>query len=158
MDSVCSLGDNLVAVKCVNHGKIIVFKADFPDLGEEAVLEVQNLVEFPWRMTGEFYMNIGGLSSLHLLACGDDKGYIWVFQLPSWVTDTSDSCKKPPLPQKVAPLSLSSESLNKKTHLTLTGLFPWPRMLEMEDGSREEYTGVMINKVAISPTGQYIGR
>ena len=103
VDSVCSLGDQLVAVKCVDHGKIIVFKADFPNLGGQTSLDVETLLEFPWRKTQEFFMNIGGLSSLELLACGDDKGYIWVYKIPSWVRERT---KRPgSLPQRVAPLS-----------------------------------------------------
>ena len=35
VDSVCSLGQGLVATKCVAYGKILVFKAEFPALQEK---------------------------------------------------------------------------------------------------------------------------
>ena len=105
VDSVCSLGHGLVAAKCVDHGKILVFKADFPNLGKDTKVEVKTLLVFAWRKTKEFFMNIGGLSSLNLLACGDDQGFIWINEIPSWVTDGS-SQKPKSLPQKVSPLGL----------------------------------------------------
>ena len=104
MDSVCSLGDQLVAVKCVDLAKIIVFRADFSNITpDQPKVEVENLMEFPWRKTRNFYMNIGGLSALQMLACGDDEGKVWVYKMFSWIV--SDRSKKPKiLPQKVAPL------------------------------------------------------
>ena len=104
MDSVCSLGDQLVAVKCVAHAKIIVFRTSFNKLpADQKVVKVENLMEFAWRKTDNFFMNIGGLSSLQLLACGDDKGFIWVYKMSPWAF--SDDAEKPKvLPQKVAPL------------------------------------------------------
>ena len=104
LDSVCSLGDQLVAVKCVAHAKIIVFRTNFNKLpaGQKVVM-VENLMEFAWRKTTNFFMNIGGLSRLQLLACGDDKGFIWVYKMSPWAF--SDDAEKPEvLPQKVAPL------------------------------------------------------
>ena len=109
IDSVCSLGGGLLAAKSVAHGKIIVFKADFPDLkGDEAELQVENLIEFAWRKSDNFFMNIGGLSNLGLVACGDDKGYIWIYKMPSWLT-TEGSKKPRSLPEKVAPLGWYQE-------------------------------------------------
>ena len=93
-----------MATKCAYHGKIIVFKADFTNCEQEESMKVETLLEFPWRKTQELFLNIGGLSGLQMLACGDDEGYIWVYRMPSWATHTS---KKPvSLPQKVAPLGL----------------------------------------------------
>ena len=46
MDSVCSLGDQLVAVKCVGHAKIIVFRTNFDKLrSDQTVVKVENLME-----------------------------------------------------------------------------------------------------------------
>ena len=57
VDSVCSLGKGLVAVKCVNYGKILVFKADFPTLDDKDrtgnLCRVEILAEFAWRHTME---------------------------------------------------------------------------------------------------------
>ena len=93
-----------MATKCADHGKIIVFRADFTNREQEESMKVETLLEFPWRKTKELFMNIGGLTGLQMLACGDDEGYIWVYKMPSWVTDTSN--KPVSLPQKVAPLGL----------------------------------------------------
>ena len=104
VDSVCSLGDQLVAVKCVDHAKIIVFRTNFNKLRpDQKMVKVENLMEFPWRKTREFFMNIGGLSSLQLLACGDDKGLIWVYKMTPWLF-SAEAEKPEVLPQKVAPL------------------------------------------------------
>ena len=107
MDSVCSLGDQLVAVKCVAHAKIIVFRTNFDNLrSDQTIVKVENLMEFPWRKTEVFYINIGGLSGLQLLACGDDKGVIWLYKMSSWLF-SADAKKPEVLPQKVAPLGKS---------------------------------------------------
>ena len=84
VDSVHSLGDQLVAVKCVGLGRIILFRADFnsSDLTENKV-EGEPLVEFAWKKTDQFFMNLGGVSSLELVACGDNRGDIWVNKIPS---------------------------------------------------------------------------
>ena len=104
MDSVCSLGDQLVAVKCVDHAKIIVFRINSNKLpADKKVVKVENLLEFAWRKTSQFYMNIGGLSRLQLLACGDNKGLIWVYKMSPWVF-SADAKRPEVLPQKVAPL------------------------------------------------------
>ena len=45
MDSVCSLGNQLVAVKCVGHAKIIVFRTNFDKLrSDQTVVKVENLM------------------------------------------------------------------------------------------------------------------
>ena len=86
VDSVCSLGQGLVAAKCVNYGKILVFKAEFPALQEKDrtgnLCKVEVLAEFAWRHTMEHYINIGGSADLRLMACGDDQGTIWLYSLP----------------------------------------------------------------------------
>ena len=148
-----------MAVKCVDHAKIIVFRINFNKLpADKKVVKVENLLEFAWRKTSQFYMNIGGLSSLQLLACGDNKGLIWVYKMSPWVF--SDDANKPEvLPQKVAPLGQFFR-LKKSIFLVFfSGLFPWPQ-LQAEDGSVEdgEVEGKpMINKVAMSPDGEFMG-
>jgi len=132
VDSVYSLGDHLMAIKCVGLGRIIVFRADFNHgaLGETQV-EVEPLLEFAWKKTDQFFMNIGGVSCLGLVACGDNLGDIWVNKIPSCLS-ASDG------PLRVAPL----------------GILPWPA-LEYEEGDLK-VERPMMNKVAISPTGRYI--
>ena len=98
VDSVYSLGDHLVAIKCVGLGRIIVFRADFNHGAlRETQVEVKPLLEFAWKKTDQFFMNIGGVSSLGLVACGDNLGGIWVNKIPSCLS-ASDG------PLRVAPL------------------------------------------------------
>ena len=74
VDSVCSLGDGLVAAKCVGYGSIYVFRAELEDKeGKIKRSVVQVLVEFKWSRTDDFYMNVGSWAELGLLACGEDK-------------------------------------------------------------------------------------
>ena len=112
MDSVYSLGDHLVAIKCVGLGRIIVFSADFNHgASGETQVEVEPLLEFAWKKTDQFFMNIGGVSSLGLVACGDNLGDIWVNKVPPPGSYLSASDG----PLRVAPLGKQSESLNLLT-------------------------------------------
>ena len=103
MDSVASLGHNLVATKCVSRGRILVFRPPAPGTEPPARLEVEVLVVLPWRKTDNFYMNIGGLAELGLVACGDDRGNVWVYSLPTQLladnnnpdADTGPVCMSP---------------------------------------------------------------
>ena len=104
VDSVCSLGDGLVAAKCVGYGSIYVFRAELQDKeGKIKRSEVQVLVEFKWSKTDDFYMNIGSCAELGLLACGDDKGTTWLYKLPGWLSsrerdgEEEKHCKMLPL-------------------------------------------------------------
>ena len=97
----------MVALKCVDHAKIIVFRTNFDKLRPDHTrVKVEKLMEFPWKKTEEFHMNIGGLSGIQLLACGDDEGAIWLYKLFPWVLSTNNGEAERPevLPQKVAPL------------------------------------------------------
>ena len=94
MDSVCSLGNNLVATKCVSRGRILILQpplSDQIDLSDasqkEKCFDVQVLMELAWRKTDNFYMNIGGSIKLGLVACGDDSGHVWVYKLPRSVCE-----------------------------------------------------------------------
>ena len=57
---MCSLGGDLVAVKCVNSGKLYVWGIGRrEDEGLKRVVEVQVLAEYTYWKTDNFYMNIG---------------------------------------------------------------------------------------------------
>jgi len=140
VDSVCSLGKGLVAAKCVNYGKILVFKAEFPALQEKNrtgnLCNVEVLAEFAWRHTMEHFINIGGSADLKLMACGDDQGTIWLYSLPAHLLEASSSNSN--LPSKLLPI----------------GRLPWPKL--QVDGELQEGTNVMIDKVVFSPEGNHI--
>ena len=90
VDSVCSLGNNLVATKCVSRGRILIIQPptrDQIDLSQAKSFDVQVLVELAWKKTDNFYMNIGGSIQLGLVACGDDSGRVWVYKLPKSICE-----------------------------------------------------------------------
>ena len=103
VDGVCSLGNQLVAVKYVGHAKIIVFRTNSKKLQpDQTTVMVESLLEIPWRPTTEIYMNLGYQSSHQMLACGDDEGVVWLYKMSSWLF--SAAAKKPEvLPQKDRP-------------------------------------------------------
>jgi len=136
VDSVCSLGEGLVAAKCVGYGSIFVFKAKFKLKERQGrTSEVQVLMEFKWSKSDDFYMNIGGSSSLGLVACGDDKGTTWVYSLPGWLLGTGEEPDE--LPCRMLPL----------------GKLPWPHV---DVNSNELSKDTMLDKVTFSPCGQYL--
>ena len=141
VDSVCNLGQGLVAAKCVNYGKILVFKADFPSLQEKNrtgnLCSVEVLAEFAWRHTMEHFINIGGSADLRLMACGDDQGTIWLYSLPAHLVEQA-TCNSN-LPSKLLPI----------------GRLPWPQ-LQVDGEAKEDGTNVMIDKVVFSPEGDNI--
>jgi len=149
VDSVCSLGNNLVATKCVSRGRILIIQpplSDQIDLSDGSqqktkYCDVQVLMELAWRKTDNFYMNIGGSIKLGLVACGDDSGHVWVYKLPRSVCEADMNDNYVPA-VKMAPL----------------GILPWPRL--DGDGSKSEEedvsVNVMLDKVAISSSGDFI--
>jgi len=139
VDSVCSLGDGLVATKCVGMGKIFVFRADFVDVTKETsnktmYQDVEVLAVFCWHKTDNFYMNIGGSVKHDLMLCGDDQGRTWVYKLPTWLKD-SDRENSYDLDEKILPLG----------HLL------WPDL-----GKHAASGQTMLDKVAVSPCGLYL--
>ena len=139
VDSVCSLGDGLVATKCVGMGKIFVFRADFVDVTKETsnktmYQDVEVLAVFCWHKTDNFYMNIGGSAKHDLMLCGDDQGRTWVYKLPTWLKD-SDGENSHDVDKKIVPLG----------HLL------WPDL-----GKHAVSGQTMLDKVAVSPCGLYL--
>ena len=140
VDSVCSLGQGLVATKCVTYGKILVFKAEFRALQEKDrtgnLCKVEVLAEFAWRHTMEHFINIGGSADLRLMACGDDQGTIWLYSLPAHLL--LEPASNSNLPSKLLPI----------------GRLPWPKL--QVNGVLQEGSTVMIDKVVFSPEGNNI--
>lgn len=138
VDSVCSLGRGLVAAKCVNYGKILVFRAEFPALEEQGrtgnLCRVEVLAEFAWRITMNFFLNIGGGTAYGLMACGDDEGTVWLYALPAWLAEGAPAPAA--LPAKLLPF----------------GRIPWPELqgVDRREGEKE----VFIDKVAFSRDGR----
>jgi len=149
VDSVASLGNNLVATKCVSQGRILIFRPPSVDaitLSEEgdAEVNVEILAQLAWRKTTNFYMNIGGLASLCLVGCGDDRGNVWVYKLPdSMCSDLEENGAENKVNSSRKPLMIAP-----------LGILPWPD-LEDESGNVAN-SELMMDKVAFAPNGQFV--
>ena len=97
--------------------------------------DVEVLVELPWCRTDNFYMNIGGLSSLGLVVCGDDEGNIYMYKLPDWLTQDVNNNQELRT-RRVSPL----------------GILPWPQLEGVESAAGD----VMMDKVVISHSGNHL--
>ena len=134
VDSVCALGEDLVAAKCVGYGRIFVFRAQFNRRYEKDNLcDVEVLLECKWSGTDDFYMNLGSCQKMGLLACGDNVGTTWVYVLPPWIYSADDSRGKKPM--KMLPI----------------GRLPWP---DINGNPSKQIT--MLDKVTFSPCGNYM--
>jgi WD40 repeat protein len=151
VDSVASLGQGLVAAKCVAYGKILVFRAAFPGLEERGrcgnLCRVEVLLELAWRLTTNFYMSATGdvgrwphcaaldrpPPGLGMLVCGDDRGTVWLYRLPDWLE--RGGARPVTLPARLLPV----------------GKLPWPA-LENE----EKRVEIMVDKVVLSPSGRHL--
>ena len=102
----------------MSQGRILIFKPPSVDtitLNEEgdAEVNVEILAQLAWKKTTNFYMNIGGLTSLCLVGCGDDRGNVWMYKLPDWMCkeleeqSTENSMKtRERMPSMIAPLGM----------------------------------------------------
>jgi len=103
VDSIAIAGEHNVVAKCANHGLIYMFdlKKTVKDLTMEEgkkdkVIEqdVFLLANLKWSDTDNFYMNLGCHKGKGLVVCGDDKGSLWLYNLPSLTTAGCEPIKK----------------------------------------------------------------
>ena len=87
-----------------------------------------------WRITTNFFLNIGGEAAHGLMACGDDEGTVWLYALPAWLADGAPAPAA--LPARLLPI----------------GRLPWPELLGVDRG--EGGQEVFIDKVAFSRDGR----
>ena len=145
MDSVCSLGEGLVAAKCVGYGSIFVFRVQFKAKERQSrTSDVLVLMEFKWSKTDDFYMNIGGSTALGLVACGDDKGTTWVYSLPGWLLGTGEEPAE--LPSRMLPLGRRKADNQMAVDFTelIVGRLPWP---QVDVNRNEEAKETMLGEV-----------
>ena len=115
-----------------------VARAEFPALEEQGrtgnLCRVEVLAEFAWRITMNFFLNIGGGTAYGLMACGDDEGTVWLYALPAWLAEGAPAPAA--LPAKLLPF----------------GRIPWPELqgVDRREGEKE----VFIDKVAFSRDGR----
>lgn len=156
------MGNNLVAAKRINQGKIIVFRPPLEDKVDQRFIEVEVLAELAWRKTENFYMNIGCSAESGMLACGDDKGYIWVYKLPSWmITDNEEKEEKiiSNCPIRMAPLGKQSTFFSWLNQILLStvseGIVPWPD-IEDDNANGKATKDIIVDKVTLSSNGKHI--
>ena len=150
VDSVTSLGQGLVAAKCVNYGKILVFRADFPALQAKNrcgdLCKVEVLLEFAWRRTPEHYINITGDVSQGTMVCGDQLGAVWLYSLPKWLRGQQEEGGHHVMKQ-----DREGGPSNLPMKLLPLGRLPWPPL----DGE-EMRTDILIDKVVLSPGAEFL--
>lgn len=103
VDSIAIAGEHNVVAKCANHGLIYMFdlKKTVKDLSMEEgkkdrVIEqdVFLLANLKWSDTDNFYMNLGCHKGKGLVVCGDDKGSLWLYNLPTLTSAGCEPIKK----------------------------------------------------------------
>jgi len=103
VDSLAMASDWTVVSKCALHGLIYVWdlkatikNTNFKDAKENQVIEkdVTLLANLKWSDTDNFYMNLGCHKGKGLICCGDDKGSLWLYNVPQFGKDSATPLKK----------------------------------------------------------------
>jgi len=143
VDSVCGMGNSLVAVKCVDEGKIMVLRLGNSEEGEsdkKRKIRADVVAIYRWRKTDNFYMNIGCNKKSGLFACGDDEGWIWFYKLKESDLDPGS------LPAKIP-------------YRMPIGRLPWPELEDKNLDKRRpspEAKDTIIDKVSISSDDKFV--
>jgi len=155
VDSVCCLGGDVVAVKCVVHGQVVVWGVGRGKESEQVedernivrVVNVEVLAVYRWRQTDNFFMNLGSNTKSGLFACGDDEGGVWVYKLKE-----SDNVQ-------VEEDDQSTAGHKQPDHRLPIGRLPWPSLRDENlDPKRPPPNpkDIIIDKVDISSDDNYI--
>jgi len=152
VDSLAMGADWTVVSKCALHGLIYVWdlkstvkKIDFDSVtkgDENKVVEqdVSLVANLKWSDTDNFYMNLGCHKGKGLICCGDDKGSLWLYNLPQFGRDS-------PTPAL-------------KTKIDVTTRLMWPELQDDHlENSRKvplDRHDIIIDKVAASHDNNYV--
>nr|XP_018909297.1 PREDICTED: leucine-rich repeat and WD repeat-containing protein 1-like [Bemisia tabaci] len=142
-DSVQVIGDSLISVKYALHGAIFIFDLNHCTMNnneKEPTMDFVPRYVLEWSNTDNYFLNIGVSRAANLLACGDDQGTIWVYDIKS-VKSGKKSDKPivlPPTAQIAWPDEVIDRDATKK------------KKLDLKDNE------IVINKVTIHSSGQYI--
>ncbi|XP_047141861.2 leucine-rich repeat and WD repeat-containing protein 1 isoform X1 [Hydra vulgaris] len=77
LDSANCINNNLIAVKRIAEGSILIFRSESEFLKDDAYL-VQTLV---WRKTKTPFLKFHYNAGSNILSSGDDEGTIWLYEL-----------------------------------------------------------------------------
>merc|ERR1712073_278340 len=102
VDSLAVVGEWTIVAKCALHGLIYMWdlKTTTKSLTEETKKdkiiekEVTMLANLKWSDTDNFYMNLGCHKGKGLICCGDDKGSLWLYNVPQFGKDSAAPIKK----------------------------------------------------------------
>jgi WD40 repeat protein len=102
VDSLAIVSEYTIVAKCANHGLIYLWdlRATTKDLSaknSENVVdkEVSMLANLKWSDTDNFYMNLGCHKGKGLIVCGDDKGSLWLYNMPGMVNKNPEKSLQP---------------------------------------------------------------
>lgn len=94
VDSLAVVSEWTIVAKCALHGLIYMWdlktttkNLTADDSKKEKIIEkeVSLLANLKWSNTDNFYMNLGCHKGVGLVVCGDDKGSLWLYNLPDMV-------------------------------------------------------------------------
>merc|ERR1712010_439939 len=98
--------DWTVVSKCALHGLIYVWdlkstvkKIDFDsatkgDDNKVVEQDVSLVANLKWSDTDNFYMNLGCHKGVGLVVCGDDKGSLWLYNMPTMIQTCPEPIKR----------------------------------------------------------------
>lgn len=104
VDSLAVASEWTIVSKCALHGLIYVWDLKKTlDVGAKHIpknepvriveLDVTMLANLKWSDTDNFYMNLGCHKGKGMICCGDDKGSLWLYNLPQYGKDGSAAAK-----------------------------------------------------------------
>jgi len=102
VDSLSVVGEWSIVAKCALHGLIYLWdlksttKSLTEDTKKDKIIEkeVTMLSNLKWSDTDNFYMNLGCHKGVGLVVCGDDKGSLWLYNMPSMVQTCPEPIKR----------------------------------------------------------------
>jgi len=90
VDSLAVVAEHTVVAKCALHGLIYMWdlksttkKIDLDERKDKIIeKDVTMVANLRWSDTDNFYMNLGCHKGMGLVVCGDDKGSLWLYNMP----------------------------------------------------------------------------
>ncbi|KAK3928654.1 Leucine-rich repeat and WD repeat-containing protein 1, partial [Frankliniella fusca] len=134
VDSVEPIGNGkMVASKCALYGNIYLWDLEeaLDHCGDRGHTNVQPAHILDYSKTDNYFMSLGSSLLSNLLACGDDLGNIWLYDLKDIF------------------------SLSKKKQ-EQSAVIPWPDVDDKSSQWMVKLNEVVINKVVVNHNGSYI--
>ena len=101
VDGLAIVSEYTIVAKCVNHGLIYLWDLrdttkDLSAKDAEKVMDkpVTMLANLKWSDTDIYYMNLGCHKGTGLIVCGDEKGCLWLYNMPGMVNSCPEPIKK----------------------------------------------------------------